>query len=72
MKKLSFDSTCNQYTHWIKQKLMHHPHEESSGFGVFHSHNNSYAILGDLFQDMTKTLSVNENEISLIKGKNKV
>ena len=71
-KKLSFDNKGNVYVPWNKRKSVPRSHEEPSGSGVSHSHSNSYAILGDLFQDMAETLAVKEKEISRIKGKNKV
>ena len=72
LKKLSFDNKGNLYVPWTKQKSVPRSQEEPSGSGVLHSHNNSHAILEDLFQDMAETLVVNEKEISRIKGKNKV
>ena len=46
--------------------------EESLRFEVLHSQSNSYVSLRDLFQDMAKTLVVNEKGISQIKRKTKV
>ena len=71
-KKLSFDSKGNLHNPWNKHTQVQRNKGNRSSVSGFPSHQNSFAILGDFFQDLADTLTEREKQVPSSKGKAKV
>ena len=73
-KRLTFDNKGQMHNPWSKRN----PSEKSQGLGEastsssIPSHHNSYAILGDFFQDIAEKLALKEKELPGLKGKSTI